>query len=844
VDSKPSGQSAHLPHTIGRYRVIERLGRGAMGVVYSAHDDIMSRRVAIKVMMADLEDDRDASERFHREAHAAGQLMHRNIITIFDVGEQDGRPYIVMELLDGQTLGHYLKRPTGVTVEHKIGLMLQLCDGLHVAHGKGIFHRDVKPGNLLVNDEGELKIVDFGIARLATSNMTMVGVVVGTPDYMSPEQALGLEVDARSDLFSAGAVFYYMLTGRKPFASSDMHTVLERVQKDDPLPIREHEAPAVLSTIVLRALAKAPEARYQSAAEMSAALRGGLRDVTAETERASEELYAEAQALASMATRRRALSEELRATVELDEARRVGAEVETRFSDVLSAPPRAGAHWHWASVRSRRADVADLRSALHDDVTRLNVAATELQRGRAALERGDVEHAIRSLDTALQAVPSSGAVVELHERARMRLAERQAAETRARALLLEAEEAAARTDWSTVIALTTEAMDTDQQNTAVARLHARAVTAKREAAERRRAECESALTRAEALAAKGRYDEAETALADVRRVDPTHARTTEVEARIRAARLDAERASAAERRAAEIVAASRQAFERGERHEALAALREFLAREPGVPLVTTTLATLEREAERRAEEERRRLKAEDLTRQATEALERDEPERALTLVRDALQLYAKDAGARRLEGMATARVKERALQRERAEAAQKALESAQAALARGKFRVAADLAQRAAALRPDDDAPAALVARIHAAEAQALEDARLAEEARRRAAAAAPVVAKARAAEAARDLVRAEWLAENALALDATCAEARAIVERARAALSAEPELADKTVRLGVESSTVHDPDATVSLGTPRPAWRQGVTLARRFGAFVSGLGRKASSRQ
>ena len=218
----------NLPQTIGRYRILGRLGKGAMGVVYSAHDGLMERSVAIKVMMTDLEDDPETSARFYREARSAGQLAHPNIITIYDMGEDNGRPFIVMELLEGETLNKYLERPDAADVESRMDLMLQICRGLHAAHSRGIFHRDVKPGNLLVRPNGELKIVDFGIARLASSSMTASGLLVGTPDYMSPEQARGHEIDQRSDIFSAGAVFYYMLTGRKPFAASGLTAVLAK----------------------------------------------------------------------------------------------------------------------------------------------------------------------------------------------------------------------------------------------------------------------------------------------------------------------------------------------------------------------------------------------------------------------------------------------------------------------------------------------------------------------------------------------------------------------------------------------------------------------------------------
>ena len=212
ADDRPRRSS---PERIGRYQVIERIGRGAMGVVYRAHDEAMGRDVALKVLTADLEDDPDIRTRFHREAEAAARLSHPNIITIFDVGEDGDRFFIVMELLRGATLKDFLKQSDAAPLARKLDLMIQLCAGLGAAHNASIYHRDIKPGNIFVRADGILKILDFGVARLASSSMTAAGFIVGTPDYMSPEQARGADIDGRSDIFSLGGVFYFMLTGPK-----------------------------------------------------------------------------------------------------------------------------------------------------------------------------------------------------------------------------------------------------------------------------------------------------------------------------------------------------------------------------------------------------------------------------------------------------------------------------------------------------------------------------------------------------------------------------------------------------------------------------------------------------
>jgi serine/threonine-protein kinase len=268
----PPAAGRKLPAAIGGYRILDRIGKGAMGVVYSAYDDKRGRMVALKVMMADLEGDPETRERFYREAKVAGRLQHRNLISVFDMGEEDGRLFMVMELLRGDTLNEYMKRHAPLGLETCLDLMAQMCEGLAVAHVHGIFHRDIKPGNIFVQDDGSLKILDFGVARLADSNMTASGFIVGTPDFMSPEQARGQEIDRRSDVFSTGAVFYYMLSGRKPFAAADLPAVLHKVEVEDPAPLSDREVPVGLWRVISRALAKSVTRRYQELGELLADL--------------------------------------------------------------------------------------------------------------------------------------------------------------------------------------------------------------------------------------------------------------------------------------------------------------------------------------------------------------------------------------------------------------------------------------------------------------------------------------------------------------------------------------------------------------------------------------------
>ncbi len=262
----------------GRYRILEEIGRGAMGRVYRAQDPLIERELAIKTLNPDLPADAlaEVRERFLREARSAGKLSHPNIVTVYDVGEQDGEAYIAMELLAGRPLKELLREP--LAFETTARLTAQVADALHHAHINSIVHRDVKPANIVVSDPGLAKLTDFGMAWVPSSTMTQAGAALGSPKYMSPEQVTGQTVEPRSDVFCLGVVLYEMLAGRSPFSRDEDDTpfdVMDRITGEPHPPLREvnAEIPAALEAIVDRALAKKPEARYASAAEMAAALR-------------------------------------------------------------------------------------------------------------------------------------------------------------------------------------------------------------------------------------------------------------------------------------------------------------------------------------------------------------------------------------------------------------------------------------------------------------------------------------------------------------------------------------------------------------------------------------------
>ena len=270
---------------VGRYQIREVLGRGAMATVYKAYDPSIDRTLAIKVLHPDLCVNEEYRNRFLREAKAAGILSHPNIVTIFDVGEVDGRPYIAMELLDGTPLNDLMDVAGKLPISDAVGIGIQLTRALDYAHSKGIVHRDVKPSNIIqLKDSIIIKVTDFGICHIDSpedTQQTTMGQVLGTPQYMPPEQALGQKVDARSDLFSVGVVLYLLLTGKRPFDGETLATVMYRIANEEPEPI-DHvrgDIPPALRRIVDRCLKKQPEKRFQSGLELADALVRVARDL-------------------------------------------------------------------------------------------------------------------------------------------------------------------------------------------------------------------------------------------------------------------------------------------------------------------------------------------------------------------------------------------------------------------------------------------------------------------------------------------------------------------------------------------------------------------------------------
>ena len=279
----PTAPAEQATERIGRYRLVSEIGRGAMGIVYRGEDEALGRDVAIKTILASMDAEEQAGylARFRQEAKALGGLNHPNIITVYEFGDEAGVAYLAMEYLEGRELRDLIAKKQ-VDVATAVEIAAEVAEGLAFAHARGIVHRDVKPGNVMVMARNRVKIMDFGIARVRKSDVkTSTGLLLGSPKYMAPEQVIGRPVDNRSDIFSLGVVLYEMINGAPPFNADDIPAIMYQVCNNKPPPpsARNLGVTRSLDLIVARAMEKEPEARYQDAAAMAADLRACLPEI-------------------------------------------------------------------------------------------------------------------------------------------------------------------------------------------------------------------------------------------------------------------------------------------------------------------------------------------------------------------------------------------------------------------------------------------------------------------------------------------------------------------------------------------------------------------------------------
>ena len=797
------------PERIGRYRVVDRIGRGAMGVVYSAHDELMGRDVAVKVMMTDLEGEPDIRARFMREAQVSAKLAHRNIVTIFDIGEDNGRLFIVMELLKGETLDRSLKQRS-FAIEEKVDLTLEVCEGLAVASAAGVCHRDVKPGNLFVQTDGGLKILDFGIARLASSSMTASGFIVGTPDYMSPEQARGVAVDERSDIFSVGAVLYLMLTGRKPFVAPDLPAVLHKVVSEDPPSIEAKDAPPALARIVFKALSKDPAARFQKFPEFSSELSRWRRRYDAETRALAERVAISFESLRDFASEEQAEAGALGVAPEAD--------LRARLSEIAAGYPQLLAHgadalrsgeWFRRDIDEIERRIGPVVAAWEQRIADLRGAGADLAAGKSRLENGDVQGALDSFESVLRRIPSAE-IEQLINRARSAAAEQQAREDRVRSLLAEAGEARAQGRLDAALALANQALLIHPDHSEARQFSTR-VRQDLAAAEAEKARnCERFLERARSALQLEDLVDAERQMQLAVQTGSSNPEIAIVRSAIVEARTAREKADALVEEVGSQLALARSEFQNGDRTLAIRRLETLALRHPSSTALHVELERLRTEHRKLGAAEQTQSDADQLALEAASALEKGDAQTATRLAEEALARVPSHEGALRTSAVAHARLREEAERAERRQRAAELIESAKSFLARGKFDRAVKDARRAAELDPLGDAHAVIAAALRR---QASDAARAAstQEAARRTTEARDLLGQAATALRDKDFPRARGLAERALALEPDNGAPKELIAKiATAAALSATTLDDETVDLAAAGQP--DPDATAVL--------------------------------
>jgi hypothetical protein len=562
----------HFPERIGRYDILDRIGFGGMGMVFRGRDPHIGRMVAIKLLRVA---DEDLHDRFLREAQSAGSLKHPNIVTIYDFGEHDGAPYIVMEYVEGTTLAGHIKQNIPLTLARKLQLLEELAAGLEYAHNKGVVHRDVKPANVMVDREGILRILDFGIARVTDSGLTQTGMIMGTPNYMSPEQVEGKASDRRSDIFAAGLVMYELLSYHQAFPGETMHQVMNAIVRQTPVALRARvpDLDPALETIVNRAIEKEPSRRYQTMAAMGTHIARIRSKLGPDEEPAFDE----------------------------------GTIISGPVSPI---PARTDRH----VIEQRRAERIQ----------------TLLKTAHRALDTGRFVEALDACEQVALISPDDAEAASLMEQARAALDQQQVEQ-----LIAEARSCLGEGDVPAAAELARRALGIDAENPQVRALVDEISAIERDQRERAAQERAIALAidkcRDAALAgdAEGVIGAAEEVLA----IDSTHAEARELMTEARGLMDARQREREAERRAREAVDRARREFQDGRHEQSIAQLERYT---PSHPIVVRALDELRAE---RADFDRLKREAErQRQREAEEAAAERQLQIAVGLSRAAIAL--------------------------------------------------------------------------------------------------------------------------------------------------------------------------------------------------------------
>jgi serine/threonine protein kinase len=483
---------------IGKYEILEVLGEGGMGIVYKAFDTLMEREVAIKVLSERVFNLPEIKERFYREARSAGKLSHENITIVHELGEIKGQPYIVMEYLSGIDLRFIIDKKASLTLSEKLNYALQICKGLEMSHSKDIIHRDIKPANIRVLEDGKIKIMDFGIAKPLTSTMTQTGVVMGTPHYMSPEQIKGQTVDKRSDIFSFGAVFYELLTYKKPFSGSEPTTVMYKIVHENPEPIEDLEIEHVsgIKSVILKCLKKNLDERYQSFSEVVEDLGDIIHIRQAEEKRRLEEKRRRIDKLISE-SKNYLKKQNFKKALEVAEK---GASIDPDYTILIR---------HIESIKQEE-----------EKKRRRQVIEERLSLAEKHIKNGLYENCVEVLQEVLKSEPEHKVALRLIEEAKegKRLEEEK---KKIDQLLAEGREQISQNNFVKATKLINDAIKINPQHPAALNL-LEAIRIKKEEEENKKKIVEDRLRSAQALIKEKQYDKALPVLEDVLRFEPKH----------------------------------------------------------------------------------------------------------------------------------------------------------------------------------------------------------------------------------------------------------------------------------------------------------------------------------
>ncbi|HLK32615.1 MAG TPA: protein kinase, partial [Terriglobales bacterium] len=430
---------------LGKYDVLDVIGRGGMGVIYKGIDPGIGRIVAIKMMTGGFAENPELLQRFYREAQSAGKLQHPNIVTIYDLGVQDGNPYLVMEFLEGESLEAAIKNRRPLLLEDKLNIVIQICDGLGYAHQRHIIHRDVKPANVMLLKDGGVKIVDFGIARVGGENMTRPGQIMGSIQYMSPEQINAGSVDARSDIFSLGVLLYQLLTATLPFEGKDTGETLLKIIHQEPRPLVEFlpDCPAELDDIVHRVLAKDREQRYQATEDLAFDLTHVQEQLkryrvmeyleAAQAARAQGQLSRAKEQLLQVLKidrqngRAASLLREVQQDIQRQQRGEQARELQREAEKALAGGDLGAAQAYLeqaVALDEGNAEIAQLYASVRESKARADTLRKLLEQAEMAQDAGDLDEARRAVNEALQMDANSTEVRSLHAAICREIAER------------------------------------------------------------------------------------------------------------------------------------------------------------------------------------------------------------------------------------------------------------------------------------------------------------------------------------------------------------------------------------------------------------------------------------